>query len=224
MTFGTSNAPSVDGNADHKPAGGDSLPARLGRRLTSRASRRATALSFVAAAVATLVVPAAPAQAVTTKIWPVCTPTANQSGWRYSTYSSHNPQRAVDINFGSGDMDRGKWVVASAAGTIHSKPVAAQTSYGKQVILRHGDGDFTQYAHLEWVTSLAPGTKVVKGQLIGTIGYSQNSSGARSYHLHYEQRTTATGSLRLAVINGAQLTYYTSGKAFVPTHVSPSCK
>lgn len=217
MAFNTAKTTNVEG----APV---SLSTRLRRRLaSSRSSRRLTALAFAAAAVGTLVVPAAPAQAVTTKIWPVCAPTANQSGWRYSTFSNHNPQRAVDINWGSGDMDKGKWVVASAAGTIHSKPVAAQSSYGKQVILKHGDGDFTQYAHLDWVTSLAPGTKVVKGQLIGTIGYSLSSSGARSYHLHYEQRTTATGSLRLAVINGVQVTYYTSGKAFVPTHVSSSC-
>ncbi len=193
-------------------------PAREGRS-GFQTSTRLSVLVGTAAVLAAVVVPAPPASALVSHIWPVCAPKANEGGWRYQTRSDHNPQLAVDINRGSGDDDKGRWVVASAAGTIHSKPTAPGQGYGKQVILKHGEGEYTQYAHLNWQTSLKPGTRVVKGQLIGTIG----KTGTAQYHLHYEQRRTPTGSLRKVRINGSQIGYPDTTRGFVPTHVSPSC-
>lgn len=56
--------------------------------------------------------------------------------------------------------------------------------YGNVVVLRHGDGYLTIYAHLESV-AVRRGQKVRRGEKIGTVG---NSGWSTSPHLHYEVR------------------------------------
>ncbi|MEU5343185.1 transglycosylase family protein [Streptomyces sp. NPDC020766] len=58
-------------------------------------------------------------------------------------------------------------------------------SFGYQVVIRHGDGRYTQYAHLSAI-SVKAGQSVVSGQRIGRSGSTGNSSGP---HLHFEVRT-----------------------------------
>ncbi|MFC8666104.1 transglycosylase family protein [Streptomyces sp. NPDC057199] len=58
-------------------------------------------------------------------------------------------------------------------------------SFGYQVVIRHGDGRYTQYAHLSAI-SVKAGQSVVTGQRIGRSGSTGNSSGP---HLHFEVRT-----------------------------------
>lgn len=194
------------------------------RRDQVRSPRPRKALLALAAGTAlvlAVVVPAAPVSAATTHIWPVCTSKTNESGWRYSTRTNHSPSHYnVDINWGSGADDRGRWVVASAAGTIVAKGDAGVSSYGKNITLRHADGTYSRYAHLEWYTSLGVNSSVVQGQLIGTIGYHWDGS-TRQYHLHYEQMN-AYRNQKAVYINGASVYYYGT-RAFFPTHVRPSC-
>lgn len=59
-------------------------------------------------------------------------------------------------------------------------------SYGVQVVLRHDNGYFTQYAHLSMLQVKA-GQRVKAGQQIGLSGSTGNSSGP---HLHFEVRVT----------------------------------
>ena len=55
-------------------------------------------------------------------------------------------------------------------------------SYGNQVFLSHGNGYYTNYAHLSKIT-VKTGDKVVAGQVIGLCGSTGRSTGP---HLHFE--------------------------------------
>ncbi|WP_031484746.1 M23 family metallopeptidase [Streptomyces bicolor] len=59
--------------------------------------------------------------------------------------------------------------------------------FGMEVVLRHADGYYTQYAHLAAV-AVDQGERVDTGQWIGQSGTSGNSTGP---HLHFEVRVTA---------------------------------
>ncbi len=54
--------------------------------------------------------------------------------------------------------------------------------YGNVVLIDHGFGYKSRYAHLQKI-SVKPGDNVVRGQVIGTLGNSGRSTGP---HLHYE--------------------------------------
>lgn len=58
-------------------------------------------------------------------------------------------------------------------------------SFGYQVVIRHADGHYTQYAHLSAI-SVRDGQSVSGGQRIGRSGSTGNSTGP---HLHFEVRT-----------------------------------
>ncbi|MEV8588811.1 transglycosylase family protein [Streptomyces sp. NPDC051180] len=58
-------------------------------------------------------------------------------------------------------------------------------AYGYQIVLRHDDGRYSQYAHLS-ALSVREGQRVQAGQRIARSGSTGNSSGP---HLHFEVRT-----------------------------------
>ncbi|MFF2650147.1 transglycosylase family protein [Streptomyces sp. NPDC058045] len=58
-------------------------------------------------------------------------------------------------------------------------------SYGYQVVVRHADGRYSQYAHLSAI-SVRAGQRVGVGQRLGRSGATGNVSGP---HLHFEVRT-----------------------------------
>ncbi|WP_055525908.1 transglycosylase family protein [Streptomyces graminilatus] len=58
-------------------------------------------------------------------------------------------------------------------------------SFGYQVVIRHADGRYSQYAHLSAI-SVRQGQSVSVGQRIGRSGSTGNSTGP---HLHFEVRT-----------------------------------
>lgn len=74
-------------------------------------------------------------------------------------------------------------VSAAAAGTVVYVGNDLH-SYGNMILIRHGDGYVSAYAHLG-KTTVARGDSVQKGQAIGTVG---NSGTVSQHQLHFEIR------------------------------------
>jgi murein DD-endopeptidase MepM/ murein hydrolase activator NlpD len=73
-------------------------------------------------------------------------------------------------------------IYAAGAGTVEA--AGQDGGYGERVRLRHDGGYETAYAHLFMIArGLAPGVKVERGQVIGSVGSAGISTGP---HLHYE--------------------------------------
>ncbi|WP_405866486.1 MULTISPECIES: transglycosylase family protein [unclassified Streptomyces] len=77
----------------------------------------------------------------------------------------------------------GTTVKAVAAGRVVTAGWGG--SYGYQVVIRHADGRYSQYAHLSAI-SVKAGQSVGGGQRIGRSGATGNATGP---HLHFEVRT-----------------------------------
>ena len=121
--------------------------------------------------------------------------------WSGQTRTDHSPPNAVDFNRANDDGDR---VVASAAGTVSTVRNLGNTSYGRYVVVDHGGGWTTYYAHLSnW--SVSVGQRVARGATLGHVGSTGNSSGP---HLHYEQRSG--GSTVRARFDGTLALYWGS--------------
>ncbi|GAA1910506.1 hypothetical protein GCM10009737_09890 [Nocardioides lentus] len=121
--------------------------------------------------------------------------------WVGSTRSSHSPSTlSVDWNR-TDDFDMP--VVASAAGTVTTAS-STTSGYGKWVVVDHGNGDSTLYAHLNSI-AVRVGQKVPRGQMVGRLGTTGNSTGP---HLHYEQRRN--GSVVHPFFDGVQFRFNTS--------------
>lgn len=89
----------------------------------------------------------------------------------------------TDIGCGVGTA-----VVASAAGTVVFAGESA--GYGYLVIIDHGNGHRTYYAHLSYI-SVRYGQQVAQGQAIGASGGKKGAPGAGTStgpHLHTEHR------------------------------------
>jgi murein DD-endopeptidase MepM/ murein hydrolase activator NlpD len=81
----------------------------------------------------------------------------------------------------------GSTVRAAAAGeVIVSKRSGWNGGYGQYVVIRHGDGTQTLYAHLS-SNSVGVGAYVSAGETIGGMGNTGRSTGT---HLHFEVRGT----------------------------------
>ena len=112
-----------------------------------------------------------PAPALT---WPAPGPITSPFGGR-----RHHP--GIDIDGVTGDPAR-----AAGAGTVVLAGAAPSgfSGYGNVVMIDHGGGIATLYAHLSRV-DVAAGQPVQQGQQIGAIGATGEATGD---HLHFEVR------------------------------------
>ena len=109
-------------------------------------------------------------------------------GWWFSSYYGWRtlygvPDFHTGIDFTGGGI-YGAPVLAANAGTVYyTKPAAGdRTGYGNHIMIDHGGGNFTLYAHLATI-NVVPGQVVTRGQKIGEVGSTGNSTGP---HLHFE--------------------------------------
>lgn len=98
-----------------------------------------------------------------------------KSGYVSQGYSSSH--QAVDIAASTGTP-----VLASAGGKVVK--ASWYSTYGNCVIIDHGNGQQTLYAHLSKI-NVGVGQTVSQGQQIGAVGSTGNSTGP---HLHFEIR------------------------------------
>ena len=101
--------------------------------------------------------------------------------WTGTTRASHSPS-AYTIDWNTPN-DLGKPAVASAPGIV-TRAVSLTGSYGRYVIVDHGRGYTTLYAHLNQIVAQV-GQVVDQGDLLGYVGGSGNVTGP---HLHFEER------------------------------------
>ena len=123
--------------------------------------------------------------------------------WTGTTRSSHRPSAlAVDFNR---PHDLGDLTVASAPGVVSRVADTGSTSYGRYVIVDHGAGHSTLYAHLgaAWTTQ---GQRVDQGTILGVVGESGGVTGA---HLHFEQRLGSR--VQQAGFHGSAFVFDTTG-------------
>ncbi len=114
-------------------------------------------------------------------------PLGNQScyisspyGYRSASISGWSFHGGTDI---SGGGFYGKAIYASRSGKVITA-VTSDRGYGIYVIIDHGDGYSSLYAHMS-TRYVSTGDTVQKGQMIGRAGSSGNSTGP---HLHFEIR------------------------------------
>ena len=101
-------------------------------------------------------------------------------GYRLAIFGGENFHSGIDIA-GTG---YGSAVYAANNGTIITKEF--NYSYGNYIMIDHGNGYYSIYAHLSgFASGMALGTVVSRGQ---TIGYVGTSGWATGPHLHYEIR------------------------------------
>jgi hypothetical protein len=109
--------------------------------------------------------------------------------WLGNNWNGHSPAHSVDWNHydASGNTDDyGRRVFASAGGKVIASYYSTTTGYGNTIVIGHGDGWQTRYAHLK-ARDVQRGDTVKAGQRIGQVGKSSATHDDMSPHLHYEQ-------------------------------------
>ena len=76
-------------------------------------------------------------------------------------------------------------IYATESGTITQAETGWNGGYGTCVRIKHDNGEVAMYAHMSSLAEISYGDYVVKGQLIGYIGSTGDSTGN---HLHFEIR------------------------------------
>jgi len=111
-------------------------------------------------------------------IWPV--PSRYLSGYDYNPEANHF---GIDIHGEIGDP------ISAADNGVVVYAGWNDWGYGEMIVIDHGQGWQTLYAHLSTV-DVRCGQEVYQGDIIGTVGSTGNSSGP---HLHFELRSDDYG-------------------------------
>lgn len=107
-------------------------------------------------------------------IWPVNGRVTSNFGWR-----NGRQHKGVDI---WSERKSKEPIFAAASGTVIKAGYSG--AYGNLVVVDHGNGWVTYYAHLSRIL-VGKGSEISQGQQVGFMGQTGNASG---YHLHFEVR------------------------------------
>ena len=118
--------------------------------------------------------------------------TGGKLGWPCPSSSRITSQYGYRILFGVRDFHtgvdigavHGSNICAAESGTVILANYGWNGGYGNYIILNHGNGITTRYAHASQLY-VAAGQTVSKGQVIAAVGTTGNSTGP---HLHFEVR------------------------------------
>ncbi|MFR5025585.1 MAG: M23 family metallopeptidase [Evtepia gabavorous] len=109
-------------------------------------------------------------------LWPVQGPITSEFGYRF-IFGENNFHRGLDIAAAAGTA-----INAAADGTVIFS--GEKGTYGNLVILSHGNGFLTYYAHCSKLL-VQVGDSVTQGQPIAAVGSTGRSTGP---HCHFEVR------------------------------------
>jgi murein DD-endopeptidase MepM/ murein hydrolase activator NlpD len=114
----------------------------------------------------------------TPSMWPVLGHITDGFGERLDPFSGEGAfHTGVDVA-----TDYGAPVHATADGIVTI--AGGHSGYGRLVVVDHGFGITTWYAHLSSISAV-PGTRIKRGEVVGYTGISGRSTGP---HVHYEVR------------------------------------
>ena len=148
-------------------------------------------------------------------IWPVTTSRkiSSPQGNRVSPgngigSSNHKGVDICNVSYSSKiyATKSGKVLIASMP---YSDPDGGSSGYGNYVVIDHGGGMSTLYAHMS-IVKVSVGQYVSQGDVIGVTGNTGASTGP---HLHYEVRTTT-------IVNGKSVTVYQNPLNYLPGYIA----
>lgn len=148
-------------------------------------------------------------------IWPVTTSRkiSSPQGNRVSPgngigSSNHKGVDICNVSYSSKiyATKSGKVLIASMP---YSDPDGGSSGYGNYVVIDHGGGMSTLYAHMS-IVKVSVGQYVSQGAVIGVTGNTGASTGP---HLHYEVHSTT-------MVNGRAVTVYENPLNYLPGYIA----
>ena len=148
-------------------------------------------------------------------IWPVTTSRkiSSPQGNRVSPgngigSSNHKGVDICNVSYSSKiyATKSGKVLIASMP---YSDPDGGSSGYGNYVVIDHGGGMSTLYAHMS-IVKVSVGQYVSQGDVIGVTGNTGASTGP---HLHYEVHSTT-------MVNGRAVTVYENPLTYLPGYIA----
>lgn len=102
----------------------------------------------------------------------------------YGSNRTRGKHRGIDIKAPEGTIVR-----SAGAGVVVRIVPNPSGTFGDQIVVYHGNGVFTQYAHLKHRSArVRPGNRVTAGQAIAQVGRTGNTPRLGDSHLHFEVR------------------------------------
>ncbi len=141
-----------------------------------------------------------PPSATGSYMWPLPASKGISSGYgmrKISLYGYEKFHAGIDVPAGMGSS-----ILAADGGTVIVS--SYDGGYGNYIMINHGNGRVTLYAHMS-SRAVAEGATVNKGQVIGYVGSTGNSTGP---HLHFEVRNNGSTTDPCAYFTGY---YFTKG-------------